>query len=216
MSYLTCCWVCLCVAVFKMIGGLLFLYIYIWCLFFCPLPNLSARVRPFCLELSDFFEGQGSPSSLLLAAAAELLQSCPILCDPMAYNLPGSSVHETLQPRMLKWVAISCFRGCSWSKDGTESLVAPALQADSLPLRHQGSPPCSSLGIYQPASTQCEEWCSETVDPFVWLVCGTSVAELLGDTWTWGRNCTCFSGECWRNLHSFKRQKKRIIHFLMM
>ena len=29
------------------------------------------------------------------------------LCDPMDYNLPGSSVHEILQARILEWVAIS-------------------------------------------------------------------------------------------------------------
>ena len=34
-------------------------------------------------------------------------QSCPTLCDPMDCNLPGSSVHGTLQARILEWVAIS-------------------------------------------------------------------------------------------------------------
>ena len=40
-------------------------------------------------------------------ASAKLLLSCPTLCDPMAHSLPGSSVHETLQARILEWVAIS-------------------------------------------------------------------------------------------------------------
>ena len=35
------------------------------------------------------------------------LQSCPILCDPMDYSLPGSSVHGILWVRILEWVTIS-------------------------------------------------------------------------------------------------------------
>ena len=34
-------------------------------------------------------------------------QSCPILCDPMDYSPPGSSVHGILQARISEWVAIS-------------------------------------------------------------------------------------------------------------
>ena len=38
---------------------------------------------------------------------AKSLQSCPTLCSPMDYSLPGFSVHGILQSRILKWVAIS-------------------------------------------------------------------------------------------------------------
>ena len=31
-------------------------------------------------------------------------QSCPTLCDPMDYSLPGSSVHGFLQAKIPKWV----------------------------------------------------------------------------------------------------------------
>ena len=41
------------------------------------------------------------------AAAAKSLQSCPILCDPIDGNTPGSSVPGILQARTLEWVAIS-------------------------------------------------------------------------------------------------------------
>ena len=41
------------------------------------------------------------------AAAAESLQSCPILCDPIDSSLPGSPVPGILQARILEWVAIS-------------------------------------------------------------------------------------------------------------
>ena len=33
--------------------------------------------------------------------------SCLTLCDPMRCSLPGSSVHEISQARILEWVAIS-------------------------------------------------------------------------------------------------------------
>ena len=41
------------------------------------------------------------------AAAAKLLQSCLILCDPMDGSLPGSPIPGILQARTLEWVAIS-------------------------------------------------------------------------------------------------------------
>ena len=40
------------------------------------------------------------------AAAAELLQSCPTLRDPMDCSLPGSSIHAIFQARVLEWGAI--------------------------------------------------------------------------------------------------------------
>ena len=45
--------------------------------------------------------------------------SCPILCDPMDYRSPGSSVHGIFQARTLKWVAISFSRGSSQLRDWT-------------------------------------------------------------------------------------------------
>ena len=50
---------------------------------------------------------------------SEVAQSCPILCDPMDYDLPSSSVHGILQARVLEWVAISFSRGSSWPRDWT-------------------------------------------------------------------------------------------------
>ena len=40
-------------------------------------------------------------------------QSCPTLCDPVDCSLPGSSIHEILQARVLEWVAIAfSYRKC--------------------------------------------------------------------------------------------------------
>ena len=40
-----------------------------------------------------------------------LVSHVQTLCDPMDYSLPGSSVHEILQTRILEWVAISYPQG---------------------------------------------------------------------------------------------------------
>ena len=46
-------------------------------------------------------------------------QSCPTLCNPMDCSPPGSSVHATLQARILEQVAISFSRGSSGPRDRT-------------------------------------------------------------------------------------------------
>ena len=38
---------------------------------------------------------------------SEVAQSCLTLSDPMDCNLPGSSVHEIFQARVLEWGAIA-------------------------------------------------------------------------------------------------------------
>ena len=47
-------------------------------------------------------------------------QSCPTLCDPMGYSLPGSSVHGILQAIILEWVAIPFSTGSSWPRNRTQ------------------------------------------------------------------------------------------------
>ena len=44
-------------------------------------------------------------------------QSCPILCNPMDYSPPGSSVHGIFQSRILEYIAISSSREPSWPSD---------------------------------------------------------------------------------------------------
>ena len=48
-----------------------------------------------------------NPKSYIAAAAAESLQLCTTLWDPMHGSPPGSSVPRILQARILEWVAIS-------------------------------------------------------------------------------------------------------------
>ena len=49
----------------------------------------------------------------------KVTQSCQTLCDPVDCSLPGSSVREIFQARVLEWVAISFSRGSSWLRDWT-------------------------------------------------------------------------------------------------
>ena len=41
------------------------------------------------------------------AAAGKSLQLCLTLCDPMDSSTPGSSIHRSLQARVLEWGAIA-------------------------------------------------------------------------------------------------------------
>ena len=51
---------------------------------------------------------------LIYAAAAESLQSCLTLCDPIDGSPPGSPVPGILQARTLVWVAISFSNAWKW------------------------------------------------------------------------------------------------------
>ena len=78
--------------------------------------------------------------------------SCPTLCDPKDCSLPGSSVHGTLQARILEWVALPFSRGSSQPR-------SPTLQADSL----LSEPPGTSLRQVQFSSVA--QSCPTLCDP---------------------------------------------------
>ena len=95
------------------------------------------------------------------AAAAELLQSCPTLCDPTDGSPPGSPVPGFLQARTLEWVAISFSNAGKW-KVKVKSLSRVRL-CDPVDCSLQGS---SVHGIFQARvlewvaiafSTMCQE-----------------------------------------------------------
>ena len=79
----------------------------------------------------------GATKKLEKNKKALVVQSCPTLCDPMDCSPPGSSIHGILQARKLEWVVIPFAMVSSQLRD---EQAFPALQADSLPLSHQGSP----------------------------------------------------------------------------
>ena len=51
---------------------------------------------------------------MFLCTAAESLQSCPTLCNPVDDSPPGSPVPGTLQARTLEWVAIAFSNAWKW------------------------------------------------------------------------------------------------------
>ena len=67
------------------------------------------------------------------AALVVCVLSCSVVwvCDPLAYSLPGSSVHGILQARILEWGAIPFSRGSSQPRDWTQiSCIAGRLGMD--------------------------------------------------------------------------------------
>ena len=77
--------------------------------------------------------------SLVSLAAAKLLQSCPILCDPIDSSPPDSPVPGILQARTLEWVAISFSNAWKWkvkvkSPSRVQLSVTPWTAAHQAPL----------------------------------------------------------------------------------
>ena len=57
-------------------------------------------------------EPTGKPTGyIILKSEREVTQSCLTLSDPMDCSLPGSSVHEIFQARVLEWAAIAFSSG---------------------------------------------------------------------------------------------------------
>ena len=73
------------------------------------------------------FEGRSLNGCIV---CAKLLQSRLTLCDPLESSLLGSSLHGTLQARILEWVAISFSRGSSRSRDQTHVSMSPSLAGE--------------------------------------------------------------------------------------
>ena len=74
----------------------------------CAVSLLLSTELVFWIRPPDWQNSYYVQSTLNLCA-----QSCPTVCDPMDYSLPGSSVHEILP------VVISYSRGSSQSRDQT-------------------------------------------------------------------------------------------------
>ena len=60
-------------------------------------------------------------SCIVFVIHARSLQSCQALCEPMDCSLPGTSVHEILQARILEWFAMPSSRGSSQLRDQTRT-----------------------------------------------------------------------------------------------
>ena len=102
-------------------------------------------------------------------AVVAVAQSCPTLCDPMHCSPQGSSVHGTLQARILEWVAIPFTRGSSPTRDRT--LVSCI--AGRLPSELQG------MG-WQKTKTKFTPCKTNSTTPFISHVLWCSVMPLTG------------------------------------
>ena len=84
----------------------------------CPSPIISF-IMWFCVCVG-----------LSAAPAAESLQSCPTLCDPIDLSPPASPMPGILQARTLEWVAISFSNAWKWKvKVKSLSCVRPSATA---------------------------------------------------------------------------------------
>ena len=82
-------------------------------------PTLCDSVRPHRRQPTRLPRPRDSPGKntgvgchfllqcMKVKSESEVAQSCPILCDPMDCNPPGSSVHGIFQTRALEWGAIA-------------------------------------------------------------------------------------------------------------
>ena len=87
---------------------------YNWCALHSSSMYSIITLFPFS---STFVEISGLGENSIFNYAAVLCsvtQSCPTLCDPVAYQ---SSLSRGFPKQMLEWVAISFFRGSSQPKD---------------------------------------------------------------------------------------------------
>ena len=64
--------------------------------------------------------------SVCMCLCVLVTQSCPTLCHPMDYSLPGSSVHEILQAGILACCAIPFSRGFSRPRSQSQACCIAA------------------------------------------------------------------------------------------
>ena len=71
-----------------------------------------------------------SQTTVCVCVCVLVSQLCLTLCDPVYCSLPGSSVPQILQARMLQWVTISFSGGSSHHRDQSQ---VSFIKTDSLP-----------------------------------------------------------------------------------
>ena len=83
----------------------------------CVIPQTAAHQAPLSLGFSKQNTGVGCHFLLQcvkVKSESEVAQSCPTPSDPMDCSLPGSSIQEIFQARVLEWVAIAFSREKVW------------------------------------------------------------------------------------------------------
>ena len=104
------------------------------------LPDLGIKPRyPALTNGLLTIEPPSKPIAAAAAAAAQSLQSCPTLCDPIDGSPPGSPVPGILQARTLEWVASSFPNAWKW-KVKVKSLSCVRLLVTPWTAAYQASP----------------------------------------------------------------------------
>ena len=84
-------------------------------------PFTVALYKRFYITWLYFFHTSCTPfNPSKLVFSVLVTQLCPTLCNPMDCSLPGSSVQEIFQARILECVAISFSRGSSQPRNQTQ------------------------------------------------------------------------------------------------
>ena len=115
----------------------------------CIAFKLAAEQHEFKLHRATYVKIFPTINSMLLhelwlvestdAVFVSVTQLCLALCNPMDCSPPGSSIHGTLQARILQWVAIPLSKNLHDSESNPRS---PVLQADSLLLENSANSRC--------------------------------------------------------------------------
>ena len=83
------------------------------------LMSLGVSIHPWSHQHYQGHRHMHHLPNFLLPLLLSLLFSRLYLTLVTPWSLPGSSLHEISQPRMLEWVAISFSRLSNWSRDWT-------------------------------------------------------------------------------------------------
>ena len=114
----------------------------------CKIFGLVSKMNKAQFLTIGSLEVQGGRCTMVILCdehrkkESEVAQSCPTLCDPEDYSLPGSSVHGILQARILEWVTIPSPGDLP---DPRIERRSPTLEADALTSDPLGKPMMSII-----------------------------------------------------------------------
>ena len=116
---------------------------------FPPLEDLPiAGIEPVSpaspASAADSFTAEPRGELSLSIVLCSVTQSCLILCDPMDFSLPGSSVQGILQARICIGVGCHALLQGIFPTQGSNG--SPTLQVDSLPSEPPGKPKNTGVG----------------------------------------------------------------------
>ena len=92
-----------------------------WPMFTICFPSLQPKSGPLAVRVGQHHRVLTANwcSCIGSSHCCVVAKSSLTLCNPMDCSLPGSSVQEILQARILEWVAVSFSRGSSQPRDWT-------------------------------------------------------------------------------------------------